>query len=318
MVRRRAAPRRAGLDELGLKRAFAQRLLPFLVAAMAFLAALAIAGMLAAASLARHWQEGAGASLTVEVPNPEAPATSDGLPRAAAVLATLKKTPGVIAARRLGETEIDALLRPWLGTTPAALGIAVPGVIALRLAPGMALGAADSAQLARLAAGIVIEDHGPWLARLSTLARSLEACAALALGVVGALAALVVAVATRAGLSARREALEIIHGLGASDGYIAARFAARTTLLAGLGGVYGALLALPVLVILADLAAPFAAGAISAGSPETIGAPATLLAGFLALPQSMWLALPALPVAAAAIGWLTTQSTVRQWLRSLP
>lgn len=305
--------RSAGGDELGLKRAFAQRLLPFLVGAMAFLAALAIAGMLAAASLAKHWQEGAGASLTVQVPLPEAGAAAGEGSRARAVLAVLRKAPGVIEAHRLTEAELQALLRPWLGTTPASLGLAMPGVIALRLAPGGVLGDALLAQIMRLAPGTLVEDHGPWLARLSILARSLEACAALALGVVGALAALVVAVAARAGLAARREALEIIHGLGASDAYIAARFAARTTRLAGLGGLYGALLALPVLVILANLAAPF-----TALTSATAPVPASFSSRLLALPATAWLALPMLPVAAAAIGWLTTQITVRRWLRGLP
>ena len=75
------------------------------------------------------------------------------------------------------------------------------------------------------------------------------------------MAAAVIAVATRAGLAARREAIEIVHGLGATDGYIAARFAGRATLLAATGGIAGAVLALPVLLTLANLAAPFTGGA---------------------------------------------------------
>ena len=71
--RRRSLLRPAGFDELGLRRAFSDRLLPFLVAAMAFLAALALAGAEGAASLARHWREGAGTSLTVQVPRAGAP-----------------------------------------------------------------------------------------------------------------------------------------------------------------------------------------------------------------------------------------------------
>ena len=53
-------------------------MLPFLVAAMAFLAALALAGWVGAATLARHWQHGAGASLTVQVPQPTDPAAQGG------------------------------------------------------------------------------------------------------------------------------------------------------------------------------------------------------------------------------------------------
>ena len=62
--------RPAGFDELGLRRALSDRLLPLLVGAMAFLAALALAGAVGAASLARHWQQGAGSALTVQVPQP--------------------------------------------------------------------------------------------------------------------------------------------------------------------------------------------------------------------------------------------------------
>src|ERR1700756_2151865 len=62
--------RPSGFDELGLQRALSDRMLPLLVAAMAFLAALATAGWFGSAALARHWQHGAGASLTVQVPQP--------------------------------------------------------------------------------------------------------------------------------------------------------------------------------------------------------------------------------------------------------
>jgi len=110
-------------------------------------------------------------------------------------------------------------------------------------------------------------------------------------------------VATRAGLAQGRESIEIIHGLGALDSDIAGSFAVRATLLAAGGAVLGALVALPVLVWLAALAAPFAGVLPRTGPPD--------------LPLRLWLALPAVPVAAAAIGWVTSQFTVRGWLRRL-
>jgi hypothetical protein len=36
------------------------------------------------------------------------------------------------------------------------------------------------------------------------------------------------------------------------------------------------------------------------------------------LPAALWLVLPALPVTAGAIGFLTAHGTVRRWLRQLP
>ena len=310
LLRRRRALllRPAGFDELGLRRAISDLLLPFLVAAMAFLAALALAGAVAATSLAEHWRGGAGASLTVQVPRPEAPAGAEGGTRLGVVLSLLRASPGVVSARALTEDELADLLRPWLGSGVERLSLPLPAVVQVRLGIGGTDIETLAPRLEAAAPGTLTESHGAWIGRLTALARSLQACAGLALLVVAAVAAAVIAVATRAGLAARREAIEIVHGLGATDGYIAGRFAARATVLAALGGLAGAVAALPVLLELANLGAPFAGG-----TPED--GPAGWLA---ALPPALWLALPALPPIAASIGFVTAHATVRRWLRRLP
>ncbi len=301
--------RPAGFDELGLRRAGADSILPYLVAAMAFLAALAVAGWVGAASLAQHWQQGAGAVLTVQVPDPGGDATQHGGTRVGRVLTLLRGTPGIAEARELSQGELDQLLRPWLGAGRDRLAIPLPAVITVRLAdPGLDL-APVATRLEAAAPGTLTESHEVWLHRLTLLARSLQACAGLALLLVGTVAAAVIAVATRAGLAARREAIEIVHGLGATDGYIAARFAARATLLAASGAMAGAVLALPVLLTLAGMTAPFT------GLQALAQTPAGILAG---LPATVWLALPVLPFVAAFIGFATAHGTVRRWLRRLP
>ena len=308
-LRSRRTLRPVGFDELGLRRAIADRMLPFLVAAMAFLAALALAGWVGAASLARHWQQGAGSALTVQVPRPREPAAQGGSARLDRVLALLVGTPGIASARALTDEELGDLLRPWLGSGAERLALPLPAVIAVRLTdPNLELDRL-ARRLDEAVPGTLVESHGEWIRRLSVLARSLQACAGLAVLLVAAVAAAVIAVATRAGLSARREAIEIVHGLGATDGYIAARFAGRATLLAAIGGIAGAVAALPVLLVLASLAAPFAGTAPQAASSADVVA---------ALPAALWLTLPGLPAGAAAIGFLTAQATVRRWLRRLP
>ena len=335
--RRGGRAAQGGFDALGLRRALSDRLLPGLVAAMAFLAALALAGAVAASSLASRWREGAGAVLTVQVPDPLAPSvTAAASSRVDAVRALLRDQPAVASAHLLGEAELAELLRPWLGAGDT-LSLPLPAVIEVRLraradpdaapatteATGGATQATPSgarppgtlaARLAQAAPGTLVERNGDWMRRLGALAWSLQACAATALVVVAGVAAAVVAVATRAGLAARRDAIEIVHGLGATDSDIAGRFAARATLLASLGAALGALAALPVLLGLASLTAPFTAPA-SALSTAPMGTPAGTLD---ALPAAIWGALPALPLAAAAIGWATAQATVRRWLRRLP
>jgi cell division transport system permease protein len=290
------------VDYLGLRSALADRLLPVLVAAMSFLAALAVAGTLASAALAAHWQGDTQASLTVQVPDPDGQAATGSTTRLAAVLGALQGMPGIANPQLMSADEVNRLLAPWLGSDVAQLALPVPAVVTADWAgPGSPDGLAASLQ--KISPGTLVASGASWAARVAALTTSLQACAAAVLCIVALVAGAVVSVATRSGLAQRREAIEIIHGLGALDADIADRFAARATFLAAAGSGVGALVALPVLFWLADLAAPFAGPAPGAAMPG--------------LPPALWIALPALPVIAAVIGWGTAQLTVRGWLRSL-
>jgi len=284
------------VDLLGLRGARADRLLPVMVGAMSFLAVLAVAGTLAAAGLAAHWRGNTASALTVQVTAPDQPAEGGGT-RLAAVLRYLAAAPGISALHQLTPPELDALLQPWLGADAADLALPVPAVITATW-NGAGPPAALAAALAAAAPGTLVATGAAWAARVAALTASIQACAAAILVIVAAVAAAVVGIATRAGLAQLRETIEIVHGLGALDSDIAGSFALRATLLAAAGAAAGAAVALPVLAWLASLAAPFAGGAPG-------------------LPFALWFALPALPLVAAAIGWGTTQVTVRVWLRRL-
>ncbi len=314
MAERTVNLRRGATDDLGLRRALGDRVLPLLVGAMAFLAALAGAGAVGARSLARHWQVGAAAALTVQVPRPSG--IEGGITRLRRALDLLRADPAVARARAFAPAELETLLAPWFGGAGPPPGLDLPGVIAVRLASG-GEAAGLAARLQAAVPGAETESHAVWVNRLAALAASLQACAWLALAVVAGVAVLVVAVATRSGLLARREAIRIVHGLGATDAYIASRFARRATALAASGAAIGAGVALPVLLGLAALAAPFSEqGGVTRAPVGPSGEGLMALVG--ALPPVLWLALPALPAAAAVIGFVTAQGTVRQWLRRLP
>ena len=329
--RRHRLLRPAGFDDLGMRRAFPDRMLPVLVAAMAFLAVLAIGGAFAAASLGDHWRAGAGTEVTIQVPALAAASESkvDGGAAASAgpvetVLGLVRASDAVASAHALSHDELDALLRPWLGAGDGRLALPLPEVIAVRLKPDVAAVEADrlaaldrlTIRLSAVAPGTVVESHTGWAAQLSALANSLRASATAVLILVACVAALVVAVATHAGLLARRDAIEIVHDLGATDAYIAGRFARRATNLAALGALVGTLAAVPVLSLLATLSAPFAGPAgLAAASPGLAGAVGALVDE---VPVSLWVALPMVPAVAAGLGWLTAAATVRRWLRQLP
>lgn len=290
--------RSRGRDPLGLRRALSDRLLPALVAAMALLAALALAGSRGAAELTARWEGGAATAMTVQLP--AAAATGGRLDRALAALVAL---PEVAEAKLMDKARLNALLRPWLGEAPA---IALPAVIELRLTQLPAAPEALARQIAAAVPGGAVELHGVWVARLVALARSLQAVALMALLLVAEIAAAVVAVAVRAGIAARRSAIAILHDLGASDADIAGRFAQRAALLVGAGALGGTLAAAPALAAFADMAAPLLGGRPAASLWDMPWA---------SLP---WADLVLLPILAAGLGWLTAQATVRRWLRRLP
>jgi cell division transport system permease protein len=304
-----ASARASRADELGLRRALPGRMLPLMVAAMALLAALSVAGWVGTSALARQWREGAGTAMTVQVPRPNEPTAKPDTTRLAAAVALLAGTKGVASVHVLTESELTDLLRPWLGDSAGQLALPMPAVVAVRLSGAAIDVTALGRALDEAAPGTALEDHGIWMRRLSALAFSLQACALLALALVSAVSVAVIAVATRAGLAARRDAIEIVHGLGATDGFIAGRFAKRTMLLAAFGGFAGAFIAVPALLALAQFAAPFA---------ESVTAPPGQAALFAALPIPLWGSIAALPVVAALIGFATAQLTVRGWLRHLP
>jgi cell division transport system permease protein len=304
-----ASARASRSDELGLRRALAGGMLPPLVAAMALLAALSMAGWVGSTTLSRQWQEGAGSALTVQVPRPIEPAAKAEGSRLTAAVALLTATPGVASVHVLTDAELADLLRPWLGSGADRLAIPLPAVVAVRLTGESIDLRPLGRDLDEAAPGTIVEDHGLWMRRLAALAFSMRACALVALVLVCAVAAAVIGVATRAGLAARREAIEIVHGLGATDGFIAGRFARRTMLLTAAGGLIGAAIAVPALLALAELAAPFA------DTPRELASVADVFSVF---PTGLWGGTAALPFVAAAIGFCTAQWTVRRWLRHLP
>jgi len=275
-------------DPIGLRGALADRLLVALIGAMALFATCALAGHEAVSQLAKRWQQGANAAVTVQIPNPT-PA------RMEAALGALRALPAVRQAQAVDPARMAELLRPWLGDVA---GLPLPGVIELRLADLAADPVLIGDRVAEAVPGAVTEAHGVFVARLAAVARAVSAAALAALLLVAVVGASVVVLAVRAGIAARRDSVMVLHMLGAADRDIAGRFARRTAWLAVLGAILGVALAAALLWALSQLAGPML--------PEIT-------------PQDLpWIALAAIPISAALIAWGATKASILLWLRRLP
>jgi cell division transport system permease protein len=224
-------------EELLPDRDGAARFLPWTVAVMIYLAALALAGALALDSGLRRFDRSISGTATVQLPGADA----RSLARA---LEILYETPGIAGARPLDEPELQRLVEPWLGKGSLPAGVALPALIDLRLDP---VERPDLKALARrLAAelpGAQLDDHQSWVARLQLLGRAGQWVAAVVVLAVTLATIAIVIVTTRAGLAQHQGVIEVLHLIGARDRWIAARVQGHALSLAFRGGLLGLSLA---------------------------------------------------------------------------
>ncbi|MHB8283815.1 MAG: cell division FtsX domain-containing protein, partial [Caulobacteraceae bacterium] len=145
----------------------------------------------------------------------------------------------------------ERLLEPWLGKGNIPDDLPIPHLVTVELNPKAP---ADAAALnaALTAAGVdaTVDDHSRWM---KDVERSSGVVRTLALGaglLVASAAAAVVAFATKAGLAARRDVVEVLHLSGAQDGFVAGLFQRRFAWLAARGGGYGALAAMALAAVM--------------------------------------------------------------------
>ena len=161
-----------------------------------------------------------------------------------AVVTLLRGTQGIASAVPLDRAAEGKLLAPYLGTAVTPEELDLPRLIDVRIAAGGALDiGALRAKLTGAAPGTVLDDHQQWLDRLYALALSVEAAGLAIVAMVSAASVLTVVFTTRAGLAVHRDVIELLHMMGARDGYIARQFQREALRLGFAGGIGGLILA---------------------------------------------------------------------------
>src|SRR5690606_15053360 len=116
---------------LPMPRDTASRFLPWIVALMVFLAALALAAVMLLGSSLQRWQADLTGTVTVQVPPLEDPAQTDAA--VVKLVEFLRLTPGVETAEVLTQERLTTLLAPWLGETAEVAELPMPRLIDVRL-----------------------------------------------------------------------------------------------------------------------------------------------------------------------------------------
>ena len=273
------------------------RFLPWLIAFMVFLAILAMAGMLVLNATASRWDQGIRGTLTVQVMPAEDPAKDDE--RLQVVLSVLAQMPEIDRYEMLTDDRLLNLLEPWLGPAAGSRDLPLPRLVDVELKTGADLNAEVlSRQLAARVPGTSVDDHRIWLKRLVRLIQTVEGLATLVLAFIALATVGTVVFTTRTGLDIHREAIEVMHLIGAQDSYIAGQFASHAFALGLKGGVFGLLLAVPTLLGIGYLAQQMDSSLL----PD------------ITLGPVHWSALAGLPLVVSLIAMVTARITVMKTL----
>jgi cell division transport system permease protein len=282
--------------DLPLDRDSAGLFLPAIIGFMVFLAALALAGSMAVDNLLAHWQGAIEAAITVQLPPVEGESSAAAADRRSHALASLAGVPGVKSAILLSDADKARLLEPWLGADAAHLDLPLPDLIAVTVESRSAVDLASlSTRLQDVSPGATIDDHGRWRMSIGRAAEAANLALLGLLALIGLAAALTVVFVARAGLAAHRRVIEILHLVGAHDGYVARQFQRHAFSRALAGGILGGAIAAGIFL---------AAGRWLPGLDSSA----------LALHPLQWLAVALLPLAGALLAMATARYTV---LRSL-
>ena len=219
------------------KNSIAGSALVAVVAIMTFLASLITGAVMLVIGSTAEWQSEVAREMTIQVrPTPNRPIDDE----VAKAVAVARAAPGVAEVRPYSRQDSARLLEPWIGTGLAIDDLPVPRIIMVRLQSGIQpdVGALRAA-LAQQVAGATLDDHGGWVDRMRTMAGSAIAIGIGMLALMLTATILSVAFATRGAMAANRPIVEVLHFVGARDGYIARQFQQHFLALGLKGGAIG-------------------------------------------------------------------------------
>src|SRR5664279_5005830 len=198
------------------------RALVAVVAIMTFLASLTSGAVMLVNQAASEWESDVAREVTIQVlpaPGRDIDAIVD---KAAAVTRAFT---GIGDVRVYTKEESAKLLEPWLGSGLSLADLPVPRLIVVKIARGAT---PDLPQLRRMLAdqvpGATLDDHRGWVDRMRTMAGTAVAAGVAILLLVIAATMLSVTFAPRGAMATNKPVIEVLHFVGAKNGFIAGRF----------------------------------------------------------------------------------------------
>lgn len=274
--------------------------IPWVIAILVALVVIAAAGGLALRNLADNARADLSGAVSVQIieANPQTRAE-----RAQAAAAALASQPQVRSLRVVPESELTALLEPWLGQSAGSQDLPIPALIDVELKTR-----ATPEQVARMQAaldravpGTKVDAQSAWLRPVYSALAALQWLALALIALVAIATAGAVWLAARSAFANHRETVEIIHLLGGTDRQITRVFQRTVTIEAALGAALGTALGVATVWLLGGQFAALDSGMI----------------GGATLSLNDWLIIAAIPLAGVLLAMLTARITISLALRAM-
>jgi cell division transport system permease protein len=213
------------------------RALVAVVAIMTFLVSLTTGAAILVTKAAGEWQSDISREMTIQIMPAPGRDLDTSVNRAVAIARAIS---GVTEVRPYSKEESMKLLEPWLGSGISLSELPVPRLIVIKIA---AEATPDLGQLRRVLAdqvpGAVVDDHRGWVDRMREMAGTAIAIGVCILILMFAATVLSVAFATRGAMATNKAVIEVLHFVGAKNGFIARHFQHHFLVLGLQGGAIG-------------------------------------------------------------------------------
>lgn len=213
----------------------ANRYLPYFIALMIFLAAFFLAGGITVGELLDNKKQDFSEWLTIQVPQEMKNKSQEEL------TSKLNQDDNISELKILDKGHVSALIAPWFGNDSSLVeALDVPSVIEVKLKNrDLELIEALSTELKEAFPEIHIDNHEQWLDHYLNFIRILEIGAYLLALLVAIATTVIIIFTSKTALKLHKNAIQLLHSVGAEDDYIARQFQFNSFLLGMRGGLIG-------------------------------------------------------------------------------
>ncbi len=211
--------------------------LMLVIGIMTFLLCITFGAVSLISETASSWQNDIAREVTIQIRPLDKVDMDKALLTAMEIAASTK---GIASVDIMDEEETTKLLEPWLGKGLNLDDLPIPRLLRLTLEndakPNFA---ALRKNLRENVPGASLDDHKVWSERLTTMAGAMVLIGAFVMILVLSATVLTVVFATRGAMSGNHQTIEVLHLVGADQGFIASQFQQHFLLLGLKGGIFG-------------------------------------------------------------------------------